>query len=46
VTGSLLTDKVFIAQTSTGKINVPETTAGGQCRVSTDTGDILLTIAE
>ncbi len=46
VTGSLLTDKIFIAQTSTGKINVPETTTGGQCRISTDTGDILLTIAE
>lgn len=44
VTGSLLTDKVFIAKTDTGKINVPQTVNGGRCEVSTDTGDIKITV--
>lgn len=44
VTGSLLSDKIFITQTGTGKINVPKTTAGGRCDISTDTGDIKLQI--
>ena len=44
VTGSLLTDKVFIAQTDTGKINVPKTVNGGRCEITTDTGDIKITI--
>ena len=45
VKGSLLTEKVFIVQTDTGSINVPKTTAGGKCEISTDTGDIIITIA-
>lgn len=44
VVGSLLSDKIFITETSTGDINVPETIAGGRCEVSTDTGDIKLSI--
>lgn len=44
VTGSLLTDKVFITQTDTGRVNVPETTSGGKCRIFTDTGDIQIEI--
>lgn len=40
VTGSLLTDKIFIAKAETGKVNVPETAAGGRCEVITDTGNI------
>ena len=40
VTGSLLTDKVFITQTSTGRIDVPKTTTGGTCEIRTITGDI------
>lgn len=44
VTGSLLTDKVFIAQTDTGKIDVPKTTIGGNCQIDTNTGDIKITI--
>lgn len=40
VTGSLLTDKVFITQTSTGRIDVPKTTTGGICEIRTITGDI------
>lgn len=40
VTGSLASDKVFITQTSTGKISVPKTTTGGTCEIKTSTGDI------
>lgn len=43
VTGSLLSDKVFIARTDTGRIDVPETVTGGICRITTDTGDIRIT---
>ena len=44
VSGTLLSDKVFITQTNTGKINVPETLSGGSCKITTDTGDIRITI--
>ena len=40
VTGSLLSDKVYMTQTSTGRIDVPKTTTGGKCEISTDTGNI------
>ena len=45
VTGSLLSDKVFITHSDTGRIDVPETVTGGVCRITTDTGDIQITIA-
>ena len=45
VTGSLLTEKVFDVKTSTGRIDVPESTFGGECRIKTDTGSITITIA-
>lgn len=44
VTGTLLSDKVFITQTDTGKISVPKTTSGGRCEINTDTGDIKIKI--
>jgi DUF4097 and DUF4098 domain-containing protein YvlB len=40
VTGSFLTDKVFITDTHTGKTEVPGTSSGGRCEIKTDTGDI------
>lgn len=40
VSGTLLTDKVFICKTDTGDIDVPKTTTGGRCEITTDTGDI------
>ncbi|MBP3381590.1 MAG: DUF4097 family beta strand repeat protein [Clostridia bacterium] len=46
VKGSLLTDKVFIAQSDTGRIRVPETTNGGKCKITTDTGDIDIHVAK
>ena len=44
VTGSLLTDKVFLTHTDTGKCDVPKTTVGGKCEITTDTGDIRVTV--
>lgn len=46
VTGSLLTDKVFITESDTGRIDVPKTTTGGKCEISTDTGDIIINLSE
>ena len=40
VMGTLLSDKVFMANTDTGKIDVPKTAIGGRCEITTDTGDI------
>ncbi len=46
VRGSLLTDKVFITQTDTGRVNVPKTTNGGKCEINTDTGDVIIAIKD
>ena len=40
VEGSLLSDKVFVVRTDTGDIDVPKTTSGGICEITTDTGDV------
>ena len=44
VTGTLLTDKVFIARSDTGRVDVPETVTGGKCKITTDTGRIVISI--
>ena len=44
VKGSLLSEKIFVTETDTGRIDVPKTTAGGICEISTDTGNIKITI--
>lgn len=44
VTGSLLSDKIFITETSTGKVDVPNSAAGGKCEIITSTGDIKITV--
>lgn len=44
VTGSLLTDKVFIVKTDTGRVIVPNSVTGGRCEITTDTGDVKITI--
>ncbi|MBR6593991.1 MAG: DUF4097 family beta strand repeat protein [Clostridia bacterium] len=46
VEGTLLSDKVFITRTDTGKVRVPDTTVGGRCEITTDTGDIKLKIKQ
>lgn len=44
VKGTLLTNKIFIAKTDTGKVNVPVSTTGGLCQIETDTGNINIVI--
>ncbi|MBP3592286.1 MAG: DUF4097 family beta strand repeat protein [Clostridia bacterium] len=46
VKGTLLTDKIFITKTDTGTINVPESTQGGKCKITTDTGNITISIIQ
>ena len=40
VKGTLLSEKIFITDTSTGRVSVPKTTSGGTCEITTSTGDI------
>lgn len=40
VTGTLLSEKVYIVDTDTGNVTVPESATGGKCKITTDTGDI------
>jgi DUF4097 and DUF4098 domain-containing protein YvlB len=44
VTGSLLTEKVFIVSTSTGRKEFPATRGGGKCEITTSTGDVIITL--
>ncbi len=43
VTGSLLSAKIFLTQTDTGRVDVPRSTTGGRCEIETDTGNIKIT---
>ena len=43
VFGNFLSDKVFVTDTGTGSVNVPETVTGGKCEIKTSTGDIKIT---
>ncbi len=43
VVGRLLSPKVFVAQTNTGDVTVPQSTEGGLCEIYTNTGDINIT---
>ena len=45
VTGSLLSEKIFIASADTGKVRVPNTHSGGECKIHTNTGDIRINLA-
>ena len=44
VTGSLLSNKVFITETDTGSVSVPNSDTGGRCEITTDTGDIKIKV--
>ena len=46
VEGSLLANKVFIIKTDTGRINVPNSITGGRCEITTETGDIKISISK
>ena len=44
VTGTLTSPKIFIAETNSGLVNVPDTKEGGFCEVHTSSGNIHLEI--
>lgn len=44
VTGTLLSEKIFITGTNTGDVSVPNTAGGGKCEITTVTGDIEIKI--
>ena len=44
VTGTLNTEKLFQANSHTGRVSVPDTITGGLCRISTNTGNIEITV--
>ena len=44
VKGTLLSEKVFVVETDTGRVNVPKSVTGGRCEITTDTGDVMITI--
>ena len=46
VTGSLRSGKWFHIKTATGYVDVPKNTSGGNCSVTTNTGDVILTVEE
>ncbi len=46
ITGTLRSEKVFIAQSNTGSVDVPKTITGGRCELSTSTGRIKIEIEE
>lgn len=46
VTASLLTPKIFHTDTNTGSVKVPHSGEGGVCEITTDTGDIRITLAQ
>ncbi len=46
VKGSFLTDKIFFAKSDTGRVVVPESMIGGRCEITSDTGDIKITVGE
>lgn len=46
VEGSLLTEKVFVAKSDTGRIRVPSSATGGRCEITTDTGNILISLLQ
>lgn len=44
ITGTLLSEKIFTAKTSTGQVQVPQTTSGGVCSLTATTGDIQISL--
>ena len=45
VTGTLRSGKIFYAETSTGRIDLPRSSSGGKCEIFTSTGDVRIRIS-
>ncbi|MBR2354649.1 MAG: DUF4097 family beta strand repeat protein [Clostridia bacterium] len=46
VKGSLLSEKIFFVDTSTGKKDVPHSVTGGKCQITTTTGDVYISVGK
>ncbi len=46
IEGTLLSEKTFLADATSGNVEVPRTTTGGRCEVATSSGDIFMSITE
>lgn len=46
IRGTLLTEKIFQADATSGNVDVPKTTSGGVCEVTTTSGSIHLSLVE
>ncbi len=46
VSGILLSDKIYVVNTNTGKVNVPNSVNGGRCEITTTTGDVKITVKQ
>lgn len=44
ITGTLLSEKIFFAESTLGDVDVPKTLSGGKCEITSDTGDIKITL--
>ena len=44
ISGTLLTEKMFVCGTGTGRVRVPQTTSEHKCEATTHTGDITISI--
>lgn len=44
--GTLLSDKIFITDTGSGRISVPRSTEGGECEITTTSGSIHIEIRQ
>ncbi|MBQ8000231.1 MAG: DUF4097 family beta strand repeat protein [Ruminococcus sp.] len=44
IRGTLLSDKIFIAESSSGSVKVPDSTQGGVCKAKTSSGSIDITV--
>lgn len=40
ISGKLLSDKIYFAESDAGRVSVPKTSTGGRCEIKTDTGSI------
>ena len=45
VAGTFLSEKIFIVRTDTGDLDVPNSVSGGRCEITTDTGDVKISIS-
>lgn len=45
VSGMLRSEMDFVTKTDTGRVHVPDTHGGGRCEITTDTGDIDISLA-